>query len=300
MSQTNDYIFISYAHKDADEILPVIRFLQDNGYKVWYDEGIEAGTEWPEYIAQRIKNCAVFIAFISPNAISSNNCRNEINYAVSLQKQFLAVYLRETVMTAGMELQLGSIQAMFKYRHETEESFLSALKDANILQQLRGDIPFAKTVVSPMPVAPNKKTMPPDEKQIKTKRTTACKWILALVCLLALVGSSALTYILTPFYDGLAQGALITTALVAATAVPLTITVTIVKNIDAKYPVKEQKQIYEDTFSCVLIFWFFATVLDCFFIRSTSVVIWKILISLGINLLRYFIPLLCTPDDPQK
>ena len=300
MPQTDDYIFISYAHKDADEILPVIRFLQDNGYKVWYDEGIEAGTEWPEYIAQRIKNCAVFIAFISPNAINSNNCRNEINYAVSLQKQFLAVYLRETVMTAGMELQLGSIQAMFKYRHESEESFLSALKDANILQQLRGDIPFAKTVVSPMPVAPDKKTTPPDEKQIKTKRTTACKWILALVCLLALVGSSALTYILTPFYDGLAQGALITTALVAATAVPLSVTVTIVKNIDAKYPVKEQKQIYEDTFSCILLFWLMATVLDCFFIRSTSVVIWKILISIGINLLRYFIPLLCTPDDPQK
>ena len=38
------YIFISYAHKDSDKVLPIIRELQSRGYRVWYDAGIEAVT----------------------------------------------------------------------------------------------------------------------------------------------------------------------------------------------------------------------------------------------------------------
>ena len=45
------YIFVSYAHKDAAMVMPLITGLQDRGFRVWFDAGIEAGTEWPEYIA---------------------------------------------------------------------------------------------------------------------------------------------------------------------------------------------------------------------------------------------------------
>ena len=255
MTHLNDYIFISYAHKDADDVLPIVQALKENGFNVWYDEGIEAGTEWPEYIAQRIKNCSVFIAFLSPNAINSNNCRNEINYAISLQKQFLAVYLRETVMTAGMELQLGSIQAMFKYRHDSDESFIRALVGANILQQLRAGMPVTKTVVTPTPapVAPKPKT---EVKQKKTKRTTACRRSLVITSLFALVLGCFATYFLTPFYQeaGFVFGLLITAGIVATTALPLSIAISSLKKKMLKYPVAEQKQVYEDIFSCFVAF----------------------------------------------
>ena len=45
------YLFISYAHADAPAVMAVVRDMYARGYRVWYDEGIEAGSEWPEYIA---------------------------------------------------------------------------------------------------------------------------------------------------------------------------------------------------------------------------------------------------------
>ena len=31
------YIFISYAHKDSDVVLPIVAKLQQDGYRVWYE-----------------------------------------------------------------------------------------------------------------------------------------------------------------------------------------------------------------------------------------------------------------------
>ena len=36
------YIFISYAHKDAARVLPVIAALSRDRFRLWYDAGIEA------------------------------------------------------------------------------------------------------------------------------------------------------------------------------------------------------------------------------------------------------------------
>ena len=60
------YIFISYAHKDSNTVLPIIQGLQERGFRVWYDAGIEIGTEWPQYIATHLKHCHSCLAFVSP------------------------------------------------------------------------------------------------------------------------------------------------------------------------------------------------------------------------------------------
>ena len=79
------YIFISYAHKDADSVLPVLGAMADAGFRLWYDSGIEAGTEWPEYIEERLMNASVVLVFMTPAAVESRNCRNEINFALELK-----------------------------------------------------------------------------------------------------------------------------------------------------------------------------------------------------------------------
>ena len=75
------YIFISYAHRDSQMVIPIIDELREAGVEVWYDEGIEAGTEWPAYIEDRLRRCDAVLIFISPDAVDSENCRNEINFA---------------------------------------------------------------------------------------------------------------------------------------------------------------------------------------------------------------------------
>ena len=35
------YIFVSYAHKDSEVVMRAIALLQQSGFRVWYDEGID-------------------------------------------------------------------------------------------------------------------------------------------------------------------------------------------------------------------------------------------------------------------
>ena len=51
------FIFISYSHQDIERVVRLIRRLQSEGFRIWYDSGIQAGAEWPEEVATHIKNC---------------------------------------------------------------------------------------------------------------------------------------------------------------------------------------------------------------------------------------------------
>ena len=42
------YVFVSYAHKDSHLVIPVLEKLHALGYRIWFDDGIAPGSEWPE------------------------------------------------------------------------------------------------------------------------------------------------------------------------------------------------------------------------------------------------------------
>lgn len=121
------YIFISYAHKDAQQILPIIGNLINNGYNIWYDEGIDPGTEWDENIASHVENCGMMIAFMSNNYINSNNCKDELNYARDLDKNRLLVYLEDVKLPGGMAMRLNRLQSIHKYKYKNEYDFYNKL-----------------------------------------------------------------------------------------------------------------------------------------------------------------------------
>ena len=118
------YIFVSYAHKDSDRVFRVIDELAARGGRVWYDDGIVPGSEWPEDIAQHLYGAQMVIAFITPNSMQSENCRREINFALSKEKPFLSVVLEETEMPLGMEMQLAARQSIQRYNFPTWEAFI--------------------------------------------------------------------------------------------------------------------------------------------------------------------------------
>ena len=126
------YIFISYSHQDTEKIHPIVAGLADRGFRVWYDEGIEPGTEWPEYIAKQISASACCIAFLSESSLNSQNCKREINYAVQTSVPLLTVYLEEVELSPGMALQLSPVQALFAYRYAPDE-FLRVLSAVPLL-----------------------------------------------------------------------------------------------------------------------------------------------------------------------
>lgn len=132
---TEPYIFISYAHLDSDRVLPIISALQERGFRVWYDAGIEAGTEWIDYIAEQVNHCGAFLAFISNHSLKSRHCHREINYAIGVaKKEPLAIYMEEDLaLSPGMQMQLCTVQAMYHNRHNTMESFLEELCKSRLL-----------------------------------------------------------------------------------------------------------------------------------------------------------------------
>ncbi|MBO5913789.1 MAG: toll/interleukin-1 receptor domain-containing protein [Clostridia bacterium] len=148
---TEPYIFISYSHKDSPEVLKAVETLIDNGYRVWYDNGIEAGTEWPEYIAERLMSCCIVIAFMSRSSQDSHNCRREIHFAIELKKELLVVYLEDFELSPGMRLQLSALQAMFKYKYANEADYLSHLCGAALIQKCKAPIEVDEPMVIEKP-----------------------------------------------------------------------------------------------------------------------------------------------------
>ena len=124
---TEPYIFVSYAHRDAERVFEVLDELQNRGYRFWYDDGIAPGSEWPEDIAQHLDASAMVMAFVTPNSMKSQNCRREINFSLSREKPFLSVLLEETDMPLGMQMQLSAQQSILRYNYDSWQAFVNKI-----------------------------------------------------------------------------------------------------------------------------------------------------------------------------
>jgi tetratricopeptide (TPR) repeat protein len=122
------YIFVSYAHRNKAVVYDYLRALRDAGFRIWYDEGITPKEEWSEEIGRAIQNSAGFLAFVSPEAVESEYVRMEINFAVRLKKSPLAVHLCKTVLSVGLEWQLGHRQAILVYQFPWEYVYEKLIK----------------------------------------------------------------------------------------------------------------------------------------------------------------------------
>ena len=140
------YVFVSYAHIDAAAVYPEINKMHQNGVRIWFDKGIEEGSEWPAEIEKALNNCSVFIVFLSRHAVESVNIRNEIHLALKKKKEFLAIYLEKTELKFGLELTISSLQHVTK--RQTGEywekiwKFLSA--QPRIFDETRSQAFFSK------------------------------------------------------------------------------------------------------------------------------------------------------------
>ena len=115
------YIFVSYAHTDSNAVYPELVWLKESGFNIWYDEGIDAGTEWSEALAHAIKQSTLFLYFVTPDSAGSRNCRNEVNFAIDHEIPIIAVHLEETNLSDGLSMTLSSRQAILRDEIPMEE-----------------------------------------------------------------------------------------------------------------------------------------------------------------------------------
>lgn len=106
----NPYVFISYAHKDNEKVLDLIKFLKRKMCRIWYDEGLTPGSSWNDDLANHISKCECVIIIITNNSIQSQYVKLELNYAISLNKKIYPVFLENVELPAGLAMMLGTTQ----------------------------------------------------------------------------------------------------------------------------------------------------------------------------------------------
>lgn len=121
------YIFLSYCHKDAEHVYPLLEQMVRDGYRIWYDDGNHPGDDWLENIAKHLDGCTVCLAMISEQSSNSHNCKSEISEAIAWEKKLAAVLLENFKMSLGMQLQLSTIHYVKSFEYPSKNLLLQKL-----------------------------------------------------------------------------------------------------------------------------------------------------------------------------
>jgi formylglycine-generating enzyme required for sulfatase activity/dienelactone hydrolase len=125
------YIFISYAHDDAEAVYAELQWLNTMGFNIWYDEGISPGHGWQSELAHSIENSALFLLYVSERSLGSPNCRRETNFALEKEVPVLAIHLDASELNSEWQFAIGDRQAILKDRFSQdtyEQKLLGALR----------------------------------------------------------------------------------------------------------------------------------------------------------------------------
>ncbi|MCZ6890184.1 MAG: toll/interleukin-1 receptor domain-containing protein [Gammaproteobacteria bacterium] len=77
---------MSYAHDDDEAVYGDLADLNDQGFRIWFDDGISPGHSWPEALADAIDGCSLFLFFVSDHSVSSAHCQRELHFAMDGDK----------------------------------------------------------------------------------------------------------------------------------------------------------------------------------------------------------------------
>jgi WD40 repeat protein len=103
-------VFVSYSRADSDFARKLNDSLQMQGKTTWFDqESIASGSDFQQEIYRGIKACDNFLFILSPRSVNSPYCKDEVEYAASLNKRFVTVLHRE-VNPSDLHPELAKVQ----------------------------------------------------------------------------------------------------------------------------------------------------------------------------------------------
>mgnify|MGYP003297529172 CR=1 FL=1 len=144
-SGNKPYVFISYAHKDANRIYPLIQALQNSGLRIWYDEGLEVGSHWSETIATHLDRSHCVLCFLTKNFFESENCKDEMHFAKERGKGPLIVYLDSVKLPVEMQMSFGRFHALSMDKLSGMDNLIREICRSDMLAACReGSIPLPK------------------------------------------------------------------------------------------------------------------------------------------------------------
>ncbi|MDY6994882.1 MAG: toll/interleukin-1 receptor domain-containing protein, partial [Pseudomonadota bacterium] len=102
--QLHTEVFISYSRKDGDFARQLNLALQEAGKTTWFDqESISSGADFEQEIFKGISSSDNFVFILSPDAVTSEYCEREVNFAAQQNKRFIPLLWREGAVEAMPE-----------------------------------------------------------------------------------------------------------------------------------------------------------------------------------------------------
>lgn len=91
-------LFISYASRDADRVVPIAKHLESTGVTVWRDQDriLGGGSYGPE-IVEGIEQCKVLMLMCSAASMRSRNVKQEIQLAWHYERPYLPLLLDDSI-----------------------------------------------------------------------------------------------------------------------------------------------------------------------------------------------------------
>jgi MinD-like ATPase involved in chromosome partitioning or flagellar assembly len=121
------YAFISYAREDQDQVLDVARNLALLEFRVWWDQGILAGSEWEAFLQTKISRCRHLLLFLSARSATSLHVARELATATALGKPVLTVRLDWTEIGSVHKEYLSKYQILDRRSPGFEEKLGRAM-----------------------------------------------------------------------------------------------------------------------------------------------------------------------------
>ena len=99
------FAYACYSLEDMDFVFPFLLKLNDNRYRIRYDEGVQDEVEVDALRKHNIKNCEVLLVFMSQKALSSIYFMKQLEMAQKLEITPYIIYLdHETTFAQGAQL----------------------------------------------------------------------------------------------------------------------------------------------------------------------------------------------------
>jgi len=189
------YVFVSYAHKNSKTVYPIISTLHDMGYNIWYDEGIPLVEKYGSILFHRIRECSVFLLFVSKDSVSSQDVNKEVENAFGLKKTVVRINIDESPLPDSWAFHLPST-SQFMSVNEEPSIFYKKLCDAIAI--CRGETPVRPTYTPVRVPTPQPEAISAIKKAvnaIETSNDNANRFIRTLVivaCLALIIGVTAI------------------------------------------------------------------------------------------------------------
>lgn len=124
------YLFCFSAPADEKEAEGILCGLCECGHALWHTSRMTAAEE------RRLKRAAALLLFLSPEAAAGGDVKRCVALANASGIPILCIHLRETALSPGLALQLGTIQGVLRQNCASDAALLEKIGASPVLQAL--------------------------------------------------------------------------------------------------------------------------------------------------------------------